>query len=335
MKAAQPTYEIVYNGKDITKDIVAYVLSFNYTDRTAGETDELELTMEDSAGLWINEWYPIKGDSITARIYSLGHVLECGTFTVDEINASGGGSGNTVSIRGIAAGIDKKMRTKNSSAHEQKTLRDIANTIASKHGLKVDGEIANVRIGRLTQYRETDLHFLQRVANEYGYEFAVRDTLLVFTNIFTIENKAAALTITPKELISWSLTDKTSATFQAVRISYHNPRDRKVIGYEHKEDNEAFTQAKTDSMEVKTKAENEQQAEIKAKAALYKANSLQQQGSIELAGNVFALAGNNCELEGIGYFSGKYYIQSSSHSVSKDGGYTTSLEIKRVGLKST
>lgn len=333
MKAHQPTYEIVYNGRNITSDILPYVLSFGYTDKTAGETDELELTVEDRNGLWINQWYPVKGDTITARIFSLGKVLECGTFTVDEISASGGSSGNTVSIKGVAAGINKRVRTKNCYAHENKTLREIANTIAAKHGMKVDGEIANVRISRVTQYRETDLKFLQRLANDYGYEFSVRDSLLTFSNIFTIEDKTAALTITPEEIISWSLTDKTSKTFQAVRISYHNPKEKKVVSYEHKEENEAFKQAKTDNMEIKVKAENKQQAEIKAKAALYKANSLQQQGSLEMAGNVYALAGNNCHLEGLGYFSGKYYIQSSSHTVSKDGGYTTSLELKRVGLK--
>lgn len=333
LKAHHPTYEIVYNGTNITSDILPYVLSFNYTDKAAGETDELELTVEDTNGLWINEWYPVKGDKITARIFNLGKVLECGTFTVDEISASGGSSGNTVSIKGVAAGINKKMRTKTCYAHENKSLREIANTIGSKHGLKVIGEIANVRIGRVTQYRETDLNFLQRLANEYGYTFSVRDSEMTFTNIFTIEDKKAALTITPQEMISWSLTDKTSKTFKAVRISYHNPKEKKVVSFQHTEDNDAFKQAKNDDMEMKVKAENQQQAEIKARAALYKANSKQQEGSVEMQGNVYALAGNNCELDGIGYFSGRYYIESSSHSVSKDGGYTTSLELKRVRSK--
>lgn len=79
-------------------------------------------------------------------------------------------------------------------------------------------------------------------------------------------------------------------------------------------------------------ADNKQQAELKAKAALYKVNSLQQEGTVEISGNILATAGNNCELAGLGVFSGLYYINRSTHSISKDGGYATSLEIKRVGL---
>lgn len=85
-------------------------------------------------------------------------------------------------------------------------------------------------------------------------------------------------------------------------------------------------------MEIKVRAENKQQAEILGKVALYKANSLKQEGNVELPGNVFALAGNNCTLEGIGWFSGKFYIQTSTHSVDSDGGYSTGIEVKRIGM---
>lgn len=332
VNASKPTYEIVYNGKNITTDILPYVLSFTYTDKSSGESDELEIVVEDSSGLWRNEWYPLKGDFITAKISNMGITLECGKFNVDEMSATGGSGGDTVSIKALAAGINKKIRTKNSYAHENKTLREIANTIAAKNGLKVSGKIDNISIERITQHRETDLKFLHKLAGEYGYTFSVRDTTLVFTKISELENKKAAFVLTNKEIISWSITDKTAHTFQAAKVSYHNPKQKEVIDFEHKEDAAAFKNAKSDTLVLNVQAENKQQAEIKAKAALYKVNSLQQEGSVEIPGNVLALAGNNCELIGLGVFSGLYYIQSSTHSISQDGGYSTSLEIKRVGL---
>lgn len=333
MNASQPTYEIVYNGKNITTDILPYVLSFTYTDKSSGESDELEIVMEDSSGLWRSEWYPLKGDTISAKISDMGLVLDCGSFTVDEMSATGGSGGDTVTIKALAAGINKKIRTKNSSAHESKTLREIANTIAAKHGLKVSGNIADIRINRITQHRETDLKFLHRIAGEYGYTFSVRGTTLVFTNIFELEKKKAAFALTSEDIISWSITDKTAHTFLAAKVSYHNPKQKEVIEFEHKEETDAFKNAKSDTLALHVQAENKQQAELKAKAALYKANSLQQEGSVDISGgSVLALAGNNCELIGLGVFSGLYYISSSTHSVSKDGGYTTSVEIKRVGL---
>lgn len=329
MNVPRATYEVIYNGKNITGDILPYVKSFTYSDKSKGEADELEIVMEDSEKLWQNNWYPAKGDTVSAKIFYLGNILNCGTFTVDEISGEGSADGDTFSLKGIAAGINKKIRTKNSYAHENKTLREIVNTIAAKHGFTVVGEINNVSIGRETQHKETDLKFLQRLANDYGYTFSIRDKQLIFTDVFSIEKKQDALTITRQEITSYSITDKTSNTFKSAKNSYHNPRKNEVISYEENEDE---FDSKEDVLDLHLRAENEQQAEIKTKVALYNANSLQQSGTIEMPGNVLVMAGNNCSLQGLGNFSGEYYIDSTSHSVAPDGGYTTSAEIKRVGL---
>jgi phage protein D len=332
MNAPIAKFEIVYNGRNITGDISRYATGISYTDKSKHDADEIEISLQDINKLWQNEWYPTKGDKVSCIIFFLGQSLACGTFTIDEIISSSDSDGDKISIKGIAAGIDRKIRTKATYAHENKTLREIANTIASKHGLTVDGKIEDIRIGRETQFRETDLHFLQRLASEYGYVFSIRDTKLVFTNIFEIEGKSAALTIKRSEITSFSITDKTSKTYKAVKISYHNPQDKKVIDYSKTETDGTYKDAKGDTLVINLRAENKQQAERKSIVALYNANSLQQEGSVEMPGNIYALAGNNCELQGIGVMSGKYYIDSSTHSVDKDGGYTTSIQVKRVGL---
>ena len=336
MNAPKAQYEILYNGTNITGSILPFVINFSYTDKSKGEADEIELQLEDTDKLWQNEWYPTKGDTLQANIFVLGQELNCGVFTVDEIVSEGTkDGGDVISIKGIAAGINKKIRTRNSYAHENKTLREIANTIAAKHGLSVQGRIIDVRIARETQYNETDLHFLHRIADEYGYTFSIRDKLLIFTNIFEIETKTEALTIKRAEMISRSITDKTSKTYKAVKISHHNPKQRKVITHEQRESEPAYKDAKSDTLVIHLRAENSQQAEIKSKVALYRANSLQQSGNVSIPGNILALAGNNCEVTGCGVFSGKYHISQSTHNVSKDSSYITDLELKRTGLIET
>lgn len=332
MNVPQATYEVIYNGKNITANILPYVKSFNYTDKSKGESDELEIVLEDAEMRWQNEWYPLKGDTMRGKIFYLGNVLDCGTFTVDEITSAGGSQGDTLTIKGLAAGINHSIRTKRSYAHENKSLREIVNTIAVKNGFSVTGQINNVTIARETQHRETDLRFLQRLANDYGYTFSIRDKQLVFTDIFSVENKENSLTVKRQELTSYSINDKTSKSFISANISYHSPKQKKVISYQQDEQNESYTAAKKDTLQLHARVENAQQAEIKTKVALYRANSLQQQGNIEMPGNVFVLAGNNCELQFLGMFSGKYYIDSSTHSVDRDGGYTTTADIKRIGL---
>lgn len=326
------SYEIIYNGKDITKDILPFVLSMTYTDKSEGESDELEIVVEDKDGLWANEWYPQKGDSIVARIKSNSEVMECGVFEVDELTGTGGSSGSSVSIKALGAGIKNKIRTKKSYAHENKTLREIANTIAAAHGMTVEGNIANIRIARVTQYRQNDLKFLKKLSHEYGYIFSIRGKKLIFSSIFDIEGASASFVIDGKNIISWSITDKTSETYLNARISYHNSKQKKVISHTQKEKSPSYSSVKSDSLEIHIRAENQQQAEIKSKVALYRTNSLQQSGTVDMPGNIIALAGNNCDLEGLGMFSGLYYISESKHTISRSDGYVTSLTVKRIAL---
>ena len=335
MTVPQATYQVIYNGKNVTGDILRYVKNLVYSDKSKGEADELDIVMEDSEKIWQTAWYPVKGDTISAKIIYQGNTLDCGTFTVDEITGDGSTDGDTFTIKAIAAGINKSIRTKQSYAHENKTLREIVNTIATKNGFTVVGTINNVSIGRETQHKETDLHFLKRLAKNYGYTFSIRGTQLIFTDIFSIENKQQALTIDRSQISSYSINDKTSNTFKAAKISYHNPKQNAVINYDVNESNASYQTAKNDTLILHGRVENKQQAEIITKVALYRANSLQQSGTIEMDGNVLVLAGNNCILQGLGMFSGNYYIDSTTHSVDPDGGYSTSAEIKRVGLITT
>lgn len=328
MNVRQPKFKIEYAGKNITDDITRYLISVTYTDHSEGESDEVEVRLEDSDGLWRSSWYPTKGEKVTLSIGYEDQLVPCGTFEVDEIQLDG--PPDTVSFRALAAPITGKLRTQNSKAYEKQTLKQIANTIASKHGMSVQGEIEDVRFDRITQNRETDLGFLKRISYEYGHVFSVRDKKLTFTTIFKLEETASVRIIDRSEIESYSITDKTADSFKQAKVKYHNPVDKSVVDAEKTEtDDKDIT--KGDVLYMTTKAENKKQAEKKAQAALHRANSKQQSGTIRLEGQPLLLAGNNFELTGMGEISGKFHIVKSRHTMDRSSGYTTEVEIKRVG----
>ena len=77
----EPTFKLEYNKKDITKDISQYVLNINYTDFEHGQSDEIEITFEDTQKLWQDAWIPSKGDCLRAYIgYEAEKLLNCGQF---------------------------------------------------------------------------------------------------------------------------------------------------------------------------------------------------------------------------------------------------------------
>lgn len=337
MEVRRPYIKILYNSKDITEDVTKYLLSLSYSDKVEGESDEIELEFEDSDGLWRGPWYPEKGAKLDVTIGYPDETLQCGVFELDEIELSG--PPDVVKVKGLAAGIKGSTRTKRSYAHEKKTLRQIAQTVASRNGLSVQGTIPDVRFDRITQNREPDLTFLRRIAADYGCIFSVRDQQLIFTTIYEIEERSPSTEIDRLDLATYSFKDKAAKTYKDAKVSFHNPKEKKVVATEYQTSQEsnadgfAYTQIATgDTKQIYAKAENKQQAEQKAKAHLHKANSKQQEGSVTLEGNVYMVAGNNFTMTGMGKLSGSWHITESRHTITRGEGYVTEASVKRVGV---
>jgi phage protein D len=229
MNISQTTFKVFYENKNITQDISDHIISLSYTDKVEGESDEIELNLEDADLLWQNAWYPEKGAQLDVEIEQNGFVLKCGAFTIDEIEMSSSRSGDVISIRGLATSINQSTRTRRSSAHENKTLRELANTIAAANGLKVEGTISDITFNRVTQYQETDLGFLKRLAADYGYIFSIRGETITFTSIKELEARNHVLTIDKTGLLSYSLKDKTEGTYETATVSYHDANGNKLI----------------------------------------------------------------------------------------------------------
>lgn len=342
MQIKKPIFQIKYSGKNITADVSKYVISVTYSDAEEDQSDEVVLTMEDSEANWRDEWYPTKGDTLELEIgYEGEQLTPCGKFVIDELETTWSGTGgDIIQIKALAAGINKKLRTKRSVAHEKQTLKQIAEKVASANGLTVKGDIPNVSFNRVTQDQETDVAFLRRVSREYGCMFSVRDNALCFTSIFEIEKGKVVRTIDRTETTAGRVVDKSVQTYKKAVVKYADPETGKVVSAEATAggtadggskiggDKDAITA--DDALEIRTKAENEQQARLKAQSALHRANSREQEGSLTVYGEPLFVAGNNFELTGCGKVSGKCHITKTTHKIDRNGGYTTDIEFYRL-----
>jgi phage protein D len=331
-----PKFKILYQGKNITQDISKDLISVTYTDATEDESDELELSIADPSRKWISTWAPRKGDKIDLSIGYDQDLMPCGTFTIDQIDYTI--SPAVMQIRALAAATDSPLRTKRSRSFEKQTLRQIAQRIATEQGLQLQGDILDITIDRTTQSRETDLKFLHRIATQYGYVFSIRDKKLIFTSIFKLEAGKPVFKLDLTDLISGSLRDKSVKTFKAAKVTYHNPKKKEVVSKTVSAGGSeqgttiggANDVTSADTLEIHTKAENEQQAEVMATAALHKANTTGQEGRFTVIGNQLLVAGNNIEMTGIGEYSGLWHIKTSTHRIDRSGGYITEFEGTRL-----
>ncbi|UXU00623.1 late control protein D [Agrobacterium tumefaciens] len=329
--ATKPYFSLLYQGVDISSELDPMTTSITYTDKAHGEIDEIDVTVQDKDGLWKNDWLPEKGDTMSLTIFDgAGGVLPCGTFEMDEPEASGNRGGDTMTIRGLAAPISKPLRTQKTRAFEKQSLRQIVEKVAGETGLSVEGDIEEQFFQRVTQRRERDLEFLTRLAEDTGHYFSVRGSRAIFTSIKSVDGRAAALTISHAQLgmqlLSYRFRFQTDKTYSKAKVTAMDENQKSKIEAEV-EDGDVTT---GDVLNITgERVENAAQAEMLAKSRLHRKNRKSLSGSVEMVGNVSAVAGVVVETSGFGRYDALLVIDSSRHTMSRSG-YTTGAELVKA-----
>lgn len=330
----EPDFSLFYEKTNITANIEPHLLELVYTDYLEGQSDELSVRFEDIQGKWIRAWFPTQGDKLVGSIGYKGQPLtDIGAFEIDEVEYEAHPS--TITLRALSTGISKNNRTLKPKAYENTTLAQIVAIVANRLELKVVGEIAEIKIQRVTQYQERDVEFLTRLATEYHHSFKIVGKQLVFTSKAKLGESEPVLVLDERDIISLRLRDRIKDTARQVEISGYDAAGKKVIKQTRKAKNrrpdlKQSTEASGDSLQIVTRGETQAQIDARADAALSEQNDDQQAGDIQLVGNPKLVAGNTILLRNLGVFSGKYLIKTSRHAIARGQGYTTDIEVRML-----
>lgn len=325
----RPTVRLSYSGKDISKDVSLSLVDAVYVDALDGESDSIEIALEDVDKRWQGPWYPQHGDKLVAQLgYDGKPLLACGEFEVDEVELDG--PPDVVRIKGLAAGLQRSVRTANVRSYENTTLGDIAATVARRNQLKLYGDIEHVAIGLINQAYETDLVFLSRLARDYGYSFSVRGKLLVFMRRSDIHGAKSVRTLTREDVKRFRYRDKILGVAASATVAYHDPATVTVKKATVQDKKAKKNRRSKDTIKKSVRVENDQQARLLADAALQSANEDQTIASLVTEGDIALVSGVNITLAGFGQMDGKYTIVQARHAISRASGYTTEIECKRV-----
>ena len=324
------TINITYEGKNISRNIAPFLLSFAFTDNSDGAADDLTLQLHDKAALWVNSWMPTKGDKIQCSIVSEKYTLPCGKFEVDQIEYSA--PPRVLSLKAISTAITRTLRSeKHNHSWENVKLSEIAADIAANGNVKLFYDADDYTLERREQSGQSDLEFLKSICSDYGLNVKVNDDKLIIYDAEQYEDKSSVteLNINDAGLISFKFTSKSAQTYKSARLKYHHPKKAQTYDVsEFDDDIEGSEQV----LELNEYAESESDARKIAQKKLHKANSREITGNITLKGDTRLLAGVNISLDGFGLFSGKYFITKATHTVNNSG-YITTLELSQ-GAKS-
>lgn len=286
-------YDVYINGEKSSLNVKDIQIS----DRQGAQADSMRFLILNESGVEVNR----------------GATIECnfGGFKSGKMNIDGISSTTRVSsIGAVSSPIDAR---KTKTRHWQKIkLFDIVNDVAINCGLSVfyDG-VDNHSYENVTQYRERDLAFLNRLCTREGYSLKVDDNRLVVYKKSLVAARPKALTITPSDVINdrISFAENPNAV-RSVTVKYFNG-DR-LISYTAT--GGTFGEDKVICEYVASDAEAERFA--KAYLSAFAENDITVDVFISTVDSVSA--GCCVEFSGYARYDGLYFISECHHDPEKE-----------------
>lgn len=336
--------------QDITTELTKYLLSIDYTDNMIGQVDDVTLTLEDRAQLWLSDWYPQRGSKIDITLYmynrnNLGEgqlEYKLGTFEIDEIEEHMPPA--TVQIKAISTTFDGSLRgEKKNRTWENISIWKCASDIAKEHNLELEWHCEdNPNLDHVEQSDESDLDFLQKVVKDAGFALKITaekiiiideqmqekgDAKIMFfhpgTVPLTAPTDAEEMPRKVSKFDAYTLKAKTRDTYKACHVCYQKGKDKEKIEATFTAPDKKDGQ----TLEVSEQCETVAEAERLAKKKLREQNKDEVTASFSTYGDFIYAAGGLVELKNFGVFDGKYII--TKVGLRFGGGFTVSVDMRR------
>ncbi|WP_241579991.1 phage late control D family protein [Rosenbergiella nectarea] len=345
MTNKSPDFSVTIEGKDRTITLANRLMNLTLTDNRGFEADQLDIELDDADGLLE---MPRRGAVINLALGWKGSPLfNKGSFTVDEIEH--GGAPDKLTIRARSADFRQTLNVRRDKSWHNTTLQDVVSAIASKHSLKLalGQDIASTAIDHIDQTNESDGSFLMRLARLHGAIASVKNGNLLFIRqgqAKTASGKALpVITLTRQSGDShrFSLADRDAYTgVIASWLDTRDPTTKKTTTAKRKTAIKKNTDSKQGDYLVgtddnvlvlsRTYASRDNAARA-AKAQWEKLQRGVAMFSLQLAeGRADLYTEMPVKVTGFKQQidEAEWVITTLTHTVSSDGGFTTSIELE-------
>lgn len=334
MSFRKPAFRVEINGTDYTSRFQPLVTSIDVTDRDGLASDTATIKLADADGCIA---LPEEGDKLTIH---LGHddigVGQVFSGFIDEVNSSGSkGGGRELSIG--AKGLDTRSKAKEQRQRHKDDAKfgDVAKEWGKDAGLEVvmPDSLASIEDDYWSMNGESYIAWAERKARDLGATFKVQDGKAIFVE--TNGGKTAGGKDLPTiaatwgdNLLRWDISPVVSRPrHKKTRARYYDQKEAKW----KEVDVDVDTPSNSDTVHTHRFAEkDEKSARRKAEALKQRSERNSGQGTIVILGTPDAKPEANCILVGARPgIDGEYRISGVQHRLSKQGGYTVTLDIKQ------
>lgn len=319
-----PQCRITIDGRLASGVFSSRVISCEVTDKEGVSSDTVSIELNDDPPAAI----PRKGAIIRVWMGYLGATVFMGSFAADEIEVQF--KPYKMTITGRSADLRKVAKQNRERHWDDKTLGEIVEDIAGRNGLtaKVDSTLGVHRYTWLGQQGESDLHFLERLADRHGALFSVKDGNLIFAARGT-GRSPTGVELTPivvrlADLVEGSGRARFAdrAQYKAVTATYQDPDRAERV--------EVAADSDAEGEAIYRLAEPFADGGEAVRAAEAKAKALRRNGTTfacDILGNPAARAGAPLSFQAVrpGVDGLRFIIGTARHRYGKDS-YVTGLE---------
>lgn len=314
-----------FNGKSMKTSLKDYLKSVTYTDAAFGESDQLDITLQNVNMDWLGIKYPQKGDQVNGSFLfanwereGIDKTLDCGSFVLDNVKFSGGPL--EVQIGCLSVPEDGSFKTREcTKVWKDVTVKGIAREITRKYGLALRYSGGEIMIKSIEQSQKTDSAFLSEICEKYGLSMKVYNRSVVIYDQTTMEKKRSIATLSRESFIddNWDYEDSLEGTYTGARISYKSGESSEeisvYIGFKPEDAKDGRV------LKINETADSVSDAYYKAAAKINKSNESATTLSGEIWTNPNICAGVTVKITGMGKANGKYFVEKSTIEVSDSG----------------
>lgn len=317
-------------NRNVSNDLEGLISSFAYEDIASGESDTVEIELDNSDMRFLTSWSPHKGDKIKADIQVRNwstkggnYSICCGKFCIDQVQFEGPELNCTIGATAIPENNAFHCTTR-TKTWKSITIKEIARQMAARYHMNFKYDAENIRIKELEQNEETDSSFLSSLAENNGLGIKIFFGSIIIFNKEKYEKKKIVATLHKNDLLSWSYQDSLIGYYTGATIKY----TQKI-----KDAKDKTHKVKVGGGKRLYKCNNNVDSEAEAKRIACAEVNKENEKCCMLSCTIMAkrlYAGCTVKLEEMGAVNGKYFIDKVVHNISANGVYTQQIEMHRI-----
>ncbi|MBE0491097.1 MAG: hypothetical protein IBX44_02475 [Sulfurospirillum sp.] len=300
-----PIFRVEVNSSDVTDVLQKNMISLEVSDEEGVLSDEVTLKV---AGAYTR---PLYGDELKLWLgYEESGLEFLGTYKVQTTSRK---NREVLSIKATAVDFGGELKRKKTRDFKDMSYKALCEQIAREHSLDVLCDF-DADFSYFAQHDESDLAFLMRLAKDVNQIFSIKNNTLFFG---AKKQEKLSYGVDYDDCISLDITHSNKTKYGSVKATWRDTKSNT--------DKEVSYGDENPTLEIQGSFKDENEALLKAKARLERANKGTITGSLEMMGRVM-FAGGTLHVSG-SYDDGIYGIMRVSHRFD-GGGFTTTVEFE-------